>query len=129
MKKSRKPHNCGTWTKARLMGHIRSHLRKAQMYYLPMKACLEAARRPSQSRNKRLKWEFKCAHCRKWFDRKGVQIDHIEAAGSLRSFDDLQGFAERLFCEHPDGYQVLCKDECHKALTKREREERANAKK
>jgi len=93
------------------------------MFYLPMKVCLLAARRPSRSKNKRLKWEFQCAHCKHWYPRQGVQIDHKVGAGSLKSFEDLPGFVERLFCEDPKGYQILCK-ECHKAETKREREER-----
>lgn len=48
--------------------------------------------------------------------RKEVQIDHIEPAGSLKGFDDLPGFVERLFCE-VDGLQVLCKDGCHNKKT------------
>lgn len=76
---------------------------------------LQGARRPSQSDNKRLKWEFQCAGCNHWFPQSEVEVDHIVPAGSLRSFEDIAGFVERLFCE-PEGLVVLC-ERCHRAKT------------
>jgi hypothetical protein len=49
----------------------------------------------------------------KLVSRKEVHIDHIEECGSLRSFDDIQGFIERLTIEDVNGYQVLCKTMSH----------------
>ena len=40
---------------------------------------------------------------------KKINVDHINAAGSLRSSKDLPGFVERLFCE-VDNLQVLCEN-------------------
>lgn len=80
---------------------------------------LERVKRPSQSSNKRLKWEYQCAQCEEWMARKHVKVDHIKPAGRLRDYEDLPGFVARLFCE-VDGLQVLCK-ECHDAKTKSER--------
>jgi len=71
---------------------------------------------------KRHKYEYQCAECEGWFMGKETQVDHIEPAGSLKKYDDLAGFCERLFCEE-DGLQVLCSD-CHKAKTKLERSKR-----
>ena len=51
--------------------------------------------------------------------RKEVEVEHIVEAGTLRSFDDLGGFAERLFCE-TDGLRVSC-EQCHKSYHKQER--------
>jgi hypothetical protein len=52
-------------------------------------------------------------------------VDHVIPAGSLRSWDDLPIFAERLFCEREvDGVkrlQRLC-DKCHTKKTKDDRE-------
>jgi 5-methylcytosine-specific restriction endonuclease McrA len=67
----------------------------------------------------RQKYEYQCASCNKWFKATDVQIDHIVPCGSLRSYNDLPIFVERLFCE-PDGLQVLCKP-CHQEKTNEER--------
>jgi len=83
-----------------------------------MRQCKDAARRTSQSDNKRLKWEYQCNHCNKWFPDKDVQVDHIVPVGTLKCAEDLIGFLERLTPE--EGFQVLCK-ECHNTKTQSER--------
>ena len=45
-------------------------------------------------------------------------MDHIVPCGSLKSYDDLAGFAERMFCEAMGS--ALCK-ECHQDKTNAER--------
>lgn len=82
------------------------------MFWKPMQMALEKASRPSQSKNKALKKEYLCKECVGWFPRKEVHIDHIEECGSLRGFDDIQGFIERLTIEDVNGFAVLCKP-CH----------------
>lgn len=77
----------------------------------------KAARRPSQSDNKRLKWEYQCDQCKGWFRGDETEVDHIVPCGSLKSFEDLGPFAERLFCE-ADGFRVLCKAKCHSKKTR-----------
>jgi 5-methylcytosine-specific restriction endonuclease McrA len=64
--------------------------------------------------------KYKCAHCNGMFRATEVQVDHIIPAGSLQSFDDLQGFAERLFCG-PENLQLVCKP-CHVIKTKEDRD-------
>jgi len=54
--------------------------------------------------------------------QKETQVDHIVSCGSLRSFEDLPGFTERLLCE-ASGLQIVCKA-CHQAKTNEEREQR-----
>ena len=54
--------------------------------------------------------------------QKETQVDHIVSCGSLRSFEDLPGFTERLLCE-TSGLQVVCK-KCHQKKTNEEREQR-----
>ena len=118
-----KTRNSGQWTEARFFGFIRSALRRASSRWPPAcKEVFEAARRPYKGRNKRQKWEFQCASCKKWKMRKDVQADHIVPCGTLRSFDDLPAFCTNLFCE-VDGLQVLCKT-CHNVKTKEERNAR-----
>ena len=106
----------GEWTEAAFWGFLRSGLRGMSRRWPPLvRHALLAARRKSQSSNKRLKWEFQCASCRGWQDRKSVQVDHVVACGSLKSFHDLSTFAERLFCES-EGLRVLCV-KCHQKRT------------
>lgn len=82
-----------------------------------MYEALKLASRPSQSKNKRLKTEYICAHCSKWFKRADVQIDHIVECGSLKGWNDIVPFIKRLSIEDINGYQVLCK-KCHLVKTK-----------
>lgn len=101
----------GTWTEAGFFNFLRSGLRKLSQRWPVIRKIELEARRPSQSSNKLLKWEYQCAQCTLWFPRKQVQVDHIIDCGSLRSMADVTGFIERLFCER-DGLRVLCSG-CH----------------
>ena len=109
-----------TWTEARYWQFIRSALRQAYSRY-PVKFQVkkEAERTVEGCRHK---YEYKCAECSGWFTNKEIQVDHIEPAGKLSSYEDIAGFAERLFCE-ADGMQVLCL-ECHQSKTNAERKAR-----
>jgi len=100
------------WTEAGFWGFIRSGLRGMARRWPPVvRGALKRRQRKSQSLNRRLKYEYQCELCLRWFDRKSVQVDHIVPCGTLKSFADLSVFAERLFCE-TDGLRVLCV-ECH----------------
>ena len=113
--------NYPKWTQAMFFGKLRSTIRRMSSYYPPISEAKNMARRKYTGSNKRRKWEFQCAKCKKWFSDKETVVDHIVPAGSLKTFNDLNGFCERLFCS-VNGLQVLCKT-CHNIKTK---EERAN---
>lgn len=104
-----------TWTEARYWQFIRSALRKAWVKYPVRYQVLQEARRPFTGSDKRTKWEYQCNSCKNYFKSKEVQVDHIESAGKLTSYEHLAGFVKRLFCE-ADNLQVLCKD-CHDKKT------------
>lgn len=53
-------------------------------------------------------------------DRKSVEVNHIIPVGSLRNYQDLPGFCERLFVEDPKSLEVVCKD-CHLEITQEQR--------
>ena len=55
---------------------------------------------------------YKCDICGGIFVRDRVEVDHIVEVGS---FDDWNGFVERLFCD-ADNLQILCVD-CHLGKT------------
>lgn len=100
----------GQWTEARYWSFIRSALRTAFQKY------------PVKHHAKRLAMcvgGYQCAKCEGVFKSSEVQVDHIEPCGSLKTYSDLPGFTERMFCE-VEGFQVLCK-ECHQAKTNAER--------
>lgn len=107
------------------------------MYWKPKSEAKNRARK--SVKGKRHKYEYQCAKCKGWFLGKNVDVDHKIEAGSLKSFDDLGTFAERLFCEDPEGYQVLCKTQkgkdgrithfgCHQKKTNEERNRRKETK-
>lgn len=126
-KLTEKPYNNGTMTRAAFFALIRSGLRQKSRWWKPLQQAKINARRPSKNKNKRLKWEFKCAECKKWFPDKETVVDHIIPCGELNSFEDLPKFAERLFCEI-EGFQILCRP-CHKIKTLQEMNERKSKQK
>ena len=104
--------SAGTMTEAQFWAFLRSLLRYGVMRkWRPIGVVKRKARRAYHGSNRKRKWEYQCKKCRKWFADKEVQVDHIVPAGKLTSFEDLSGFARRLFCE-AEGLQVLCK-QCH----------------
>lgn len=113
--------NAGTMTESQYFSKIRSILRSGFRYWKPMQVALNNASRPSQSSNKRIKKEYQCAHCKHWFPRNKVEIDHIIECGSLRNYDDVVPFIQRLTQESPTSYQLLCKP-CHLVKTKETRQ-------
>lgn len=114
-----KTRNGGTLTEAGFWSFIRSGLRQKSRWWKPITDCKLSARRPYTGTNKRLKFEYQCNHCKKWFPEKDINVDHIVQAGALNCAADLPEFVEKLFCEE-GGFQVLC-ETCHGIKTKAER--------
>lgn len=108
-----------TWTTARYFGFIRSALRRAWTKYPVRYQVMEKARQPYKGDDKRTKWVYKCNECGELFKSTEVQVDHINPAGTLKTYADLPAFVSTLFCE-ADNLQVLCK-QCHDVKTKEER--------
>lgn len=106
--------NGGTWTEARYFGFIRSALRAAFMKWGPKNAAKLNAKIGYN--------QYTCASCEGVFGNKDVQVDHIEPCGTLKKYDDLPAFVEKMFCE-VEGFQVLCKS-CHQTKTNEERKSR-----
>ena len=113
----------GRYSEAAFWSFIRSGIRAKHSRWAPRYAALAAAKRPYKGDNARQKFEYKCAVCKKYFMQKEVEVDHKIPCGSLKCYDDLPGFVERMFCEE-DGYRIVCKPD-HKAITKKEREKNA----
>ena len=102
----------GEWTEARFFQFLRSALRLASRRWPPIaRHALEDSRRKYIGPNKRQQWEYQCSSCSEYWKRTEVQVDHIVPCGQLKSFDDIQGFTQRLFVEK-EGLQIVCKT-CH----------------
>jgi 5-methylcytosine-specific restriction endonuclease McrA len=109
-----KPRNNKTMTESAFFSWLRSSLRRT--YMRGWKPANEVAKDNRRAITKgRLKWEYQCKSCKDWFLRKDVQVDHIIECGTLKTFEDLSLFSERLFVEK-DGLQILC-TECHNRKT------------
>lgn len=109
------------WSQAKFFSFIRSALRAKQIRWAPRNLCKQKAKRIYIGDNPRQKYEYQCNHCKEWFPDKMVELNHKVECGSLKDFDDLPGFVERMFCGE-DGYEVTCK-KCHLEETSRQREE------
>lgn len=112
----------GTWSEARYFSFIRSALRRAWSKYPVRYQVLNKARRELKEKKGNQKYEYQCNQCKSWFKQKEIEVDHIQACGSLKTYDDLPRFVSTLFCEE-DNLQVVCKP-CHRDITKKEREKK-----
>lgn len=112
-----KTRNVNTMTEGQFFQKIRSALRRTFRFWKPITDAAERAARPYSGPNKRQKKEYQCNHCKNWFMRKYVQVDHIVECGALNKYEDIVPFIINLTKENPSDYQVLCK-ECHSIKTK-----------
>lgn len=102
------------WTEARYRQFIRSALRKAWAKWPPKFELLRENRKTVK--NKRHKYEYKCAACKKWYQQKDIQVDHRTPVGSDK---DWNTFIRGLFVGK-DKLQILCKP-CHLVKTNKEK--------
>ena len=108
------------WTTSKFFSFIRSAIRNKFTRWPPKYEVLNAAKScVPKDRGGRQKFEYKCSICEGKFAQKNVEVDHIIPCGSLKSFEDLSGFAERMFCS-AEHLRVVCKP-CHKKVTAAER--------
>jgi hypothetical protein len=107
MAKAKKKPEFFTWLRSGLRGLSRKHT--------PIYEALAAAKRPYFGNNPRQKICYLCAKCQNTFSSKEVAVDHRLDAGALKSWDDISGFMQRLFCGR-EGLDILCHD-CHDCKT------------
>ena len=100
-------------TRAEYRAYIVSALRKKSMFWPVRRAVKIAARRPNESANKSLKWQYQCNLCKQWWRGDEVQVDHICELGDI--LEDPKKYLGNLFCE-AEKLQVLCIG-CHRAVT------------
>jgi len=92
------------------MGKIRSALRDISRWWKPIKAARDRVRL-GKGKNAM----YRCEQCFSLVDK--IEIDHVVEAGSLKDYNDLPGFCERLFVEDPLLLMALCTS-CHSRKTR-----------
>lgn len=112
--------NDETMTESQFFNMFRQAFRKLTMQWKGGTAYLKEVRRENQSDNKRLKFEYPCERCKKWFKRDEIELDHIKPCGGISSFEDLGIWASRAFIEKDGGWQSLCVS-CHQIKTNEDR--------
>lgn len=113
MHRTVKNRNAGTMTESQFWQFIRNALRRRSVIWKPIQQARELAKRPYTGPNKKQKYVYECANCKKLYKGTQICVDHIIPVGGLTNFYDLPHFVETLFCEI-DNLQVLCVD-CHNA--------------
>lgn len=111
------------WSTSKWWSFLRSKLRSGFTRWPPKFEVLADARRKYVGSKKNQKWEFQCNVCKKWVMQKEIEVDHLIPCGPLKSFEDIPGFVERLYCSK-DKLQAICKP-CHKAKNKEERSKKS----
>ena len=106
--------NANSLTESEFFGKIRNALRNIARFWKPAAIAKQRAKRNYIGPNKRQKVEFVCNRCKKGFPITQIQAHHVVECGTLKCYDDLPGFVERMFTEDIDSYEVLCLN-CHKS--------------
>lgn len=107
----KKTRNCGTMTDTQFFQWLRQILRKSSLYWKPISQTKKDAQVPYKGPNKKRKYSYICGKCNKPYASNEVNVHHKIECGSLKSFNDLPSFVEKLFTEK-ENLIVLCK-ECH----------------
>lgn len=106
-----KLYNEGTMTSSAFFGMIRATLRNKSRWWKPILAVKNEAKIAYKGPNKRRKFSYICRQCKNEFDSKQVSVHHKIECGTLKSFDDIGPFCQRLFCEK-EALILLC-SACH----------------
>jgi hypothetical protein len=117
-----RPHNGGSWTKARMISFIKSALRGArwpQKYVCIKNAYVEDGLNPKTGRKCKL---HRCPECFQLYPQNQMQADHIEPCVGPEGFVSWDAFIARLYVE-AEGFQAICKN-CHQTKTNEERKAR-----
>ncbi len=67
-----------------------------------------------------LVWGCQCEHCKQDFKQTECEVDHIDAAGSFKGWEDFEAWMVKLMHINFDSIRVVCK-ECHRIISYAER--------
>ena len=66
-------------------------------------------------------WGCECEHCHKDFKQSECEVDHLNAAGSFKGWDDFEAWMMKLMHINWDSIRVVCKT-CHRIISYAERQ-------
>jgi len=109
-------HEGSIWkTKAAYFSWVRGQIRRGLWSRNPIKNYIKRQAAKPAPRGSRAKKVITCEFCNKDYAQSKIEVDHIIPAGSLKDWEDVGLFMERML--HPaGGYRLLCKP-CHKTHT------------
>lgn len=113
-------------TKAMFFQWMRGQMRRAWSRH-PVKVSYMHAHRErvplgriTRKNPKGLVWGCRCEHCNNLFKQTECEVDHIEAAGSFKGWEDFEAWMVKLMHINWNSIRVVCK-ECHRIISYAER--------
>ncbi len=113
-------------TKAAFFAWMRGQMRRAWSRH-PVKVSYMHNHRERVPLGKKTKknptglvWGCRCEHCNNLFKQTECEVDHIEAAGSFKGWDDFEAWMSKLMHINFDSIRIVCK-ECHRIISYAER--------
>lgn len=109
-------HEGSIWkTKSQYFSWVRGQIRRGLWSRNPIKNYIKRRATKPAPLGSRAKKVITCEFCNKDHAQSKIEVDHIIPAGSLKDWDDVGPFMQRML--HPSGgYRLLCKP-CHKTHT------------
>jgi hypothetical protein len=99
-------------TESQIMSILRGAIREKWMYAANKLAYLNKAIVPDDDPKTRRRWKAQCEHCKEWFGKNDIQIDHIKGEHSLKSPTEVFEFYDSIMNIGFDEMQALC-EPCH----------------
>jgi hypothetical protein len=101
---------------------LRGQLRRAWARH-PVKVAYMQANRFKAPIGKKTKrnpkgevWATECEHCHGTFRQTDTEVDHMEQAGSFKSWEDFLGWVHRLMHINFDSIRIVCQP-CHRIIS------------
>jgi hypothetical protein len=113
-------------TKAMFFQWMRGQMRRAWSRHPVKVSYMHAHRervplgRVTTKNPKGLVWGCRCEHCHQLFKQTQCEVDHIEAAGSFKGWEDFEAWMVKLMHINWDSIRIVCK-ECHRIISYAER--------
>ncbi len=113
-------------TKAAFFQWMRGQMRKAwsrhpvKVSYMHNHRQRVPLGRVTEKNPKGLVWGCECEHCHQLFKQPDCEVDHIEAAGSFKGWEDFEAWMMKLMHINWNSIRVVCK-ECHRIISYAER--------
>lgn len=113
-------------TKAQFFQWMRGQMRRAWSRH-PVKVAYMAQHRKrvplgriTTKNPQGLVWGCQCEHCKQEFKQTECEVDHIDAAGSFKGWEDFEAWMHKLMHINFDSIRIVCK-ECHRIISYAER--------